>query len=181
VISIGAALARRRELTHVRDGGFVSDDRLQQVDDWVRGAAVIVLLGLVAGAVCFLPWFHRAYKNLKSWHGTRFGTGWAIGGWFVPFLNFVRPYQIAKELASHDGTNPTAPTMALPFWWAMVILGGLANRYMFTYDPDTVDEFITFDTISPIADAIWVLAGVCLLVLVRRITKAQQQTLQAVV
>jgi hypothetical protein len=176
VISIGAALARRRELVRVRDGQFVSDHRLEQVDDWVRVAAVIVLLGLVAGAACFIPWFHRAYKNLSTWHATRFRSGWAIGGWFVPFLNLVRPYQIAKELASYSGPSETAPTNALPLWWALVIIGGIGNRFIFSYNPKTVDQFITFDTVSPIVDAIWIVSGICLLVVVRKVTKAQQNT-----
>jgi len=176
VISIGAALARRRELVRVRDGEFVSDARLEQVDDWVNAAAVIALLGLVAGAACFLPWFHRAYKNLAAMHGTRHKPGWAIGGWFVPFLNLVRPYQIAKELASLSGSKPTTPTNALPVWWAMVILATVVNRYMFTYNPETIDEFIRFDTVSPIADALWIVAGIFLLVVVRKVTKAQEET-----
>jgi hypothetical protein len=175
-ISIGAALARRRELVRVQDGEFVSDHRLQQVDDWVHAAAVVALLGLVAGGACFIPWFHRAYKNLRTWHATRFGSGWAIGGWFVPFLNLVRPYQIAKELASHSGPKPTNPTNALPLWWSMVVIGVVGNRYMFTLDPHSVDEFIAFDTVSPIVDAIWIVAGISLIVLVRKVTKAQQTT-----
>jgi hypothetical protein len=169
VISIGAALARRRALVRVRDGQFVSDHRLEQVDDWVRVAAVI-------GAACFIPWFHRAYKNLSTWHATRFGSGWAIGGWFVPFLNLVRPYQIAKELASYSGPKETPPTNALPLWWALVIIGAVGNRFIFSYNPKSVDQFITFDTVSPIVDATWIVAGICLLVVVRKVTKSQQET-----
>jgi hypothetical protein len=180
VISIGAALARRRELVRVRDGELVSDHRLEQADDWVHGAAVIALLGLVAGAACFIPWFHRAYKNLTTWHATRFKSGWAIGGWFVPFLNLVRPYQIAKELATLSGPKPTKATNALPLWWGMVIVSAVGNRFIFSYDPETVDEFITFDTVSPIVDAIWIVAGICLIVVVRKVTKAQHELLQGV-
>jgi Domain of unknown function (DUF4328) len=176
VVSIAAALARRRELVRVRNGQFVSDHRLEQVDDWVRAAAVIVLLGLIAGAACFIPWFHRAYKNLSTWHATRFRSGWAIGGWFVPFLNLVRPYQIAKELASYSGPTETQPTNALPLWWASVIIGAVGNRFIFSYNPKTVDQFVTFDTVSPIVDAIWIVAGICLIVVVRKVTKAQQNT-----
>jgi hypothetical protein len=174
--SIVAALARRRELVRVRDGEFVSDARLSQVDDLVHAAATVVLLGLIAGAACFIPWFHRAYKNLMTWHATRFRSGWAIGAWFVPFLNLVRPYQIAKELASNSGPKPTSPTNALPLWWALVIIGAVGNRFMFSYNPDTVDKFITFDTISPIVDAVWIAAGGCLIVVIRKVTKAQQET-----
>jgi Domain of unknown function (DUF4328) len=176
LISIGAALARRRELVRVRNGEFVSDQRLEQVDDWVHGAAVIALLGLVAGAACFIPWFHRAYKNLHARHSTRFGTGWAIGAWFVPFLNLVRPYQIAKELVSLSGRAPTTSTNTVTVWWALLIASGIGNRVVFTFNPETIDEFIRFDTVSPIVDAIWIAAGIFLIVVVRKVTKAQQET-----
>ena len=176
LFSIGVALVRRRELVRVSNGEFVSGDRLWQLDHWVHIAAVIALLGLVAGAACFIPWFHRAYKNLMTWHVTRFSSGWAIGGWFVPFANLVLPYLIAKELASLSGPKQATPTKALHLWWAMVIIAAIGNRYMVSYDPKTVDEFITFDTISPIVDTTWILAGICLIVLVRKVTKAQQET-----
>jgi len=175
-LRIVGALARRLELVRVRDGEFVSDARMNQLDDWVHATAVITLLGLVAGAACFIPWFHRAYKNLMTWHTTRFSSGWAIGAWFVPFLNLVRPYQIAKELASNSGPNPTSPTNALPLWWGLVIVGVVGNRVIASYNPDTVDKFITFDTIIPIVDAIWIAAGACLIVVIRKVTKAQQET-----
>jgi Domain of unknown function (DUF4328) len=176
LISIGVALVRRRELVRVRNGEFVSGDRLWQLDHWVHIAAVIALVGLVAGAACFIPWFHRAYKNLRTWHVTRFNSGWAIGGWFVPIANLVLPYLIAKELASLSGPKQATPSKALPLWWAMVIISVIGNRYMVTYDPKTVDEFITFDTISPIVDSIWIMSGICLIVVVRKVTKAQQET-----
>ena len=57
-----------------------------------------------------------------------------------------------------------------------MIIGAVGNRFIFSYNPNTVDKFITFDTISPIVDAIWITAGACLIVVVRKVTKAQHDT-----
>ena len=42
-------------------------------------------------ALAFVVWPYRAYENLRALGvlSLRWGTGWAVGGWFVPFLNFV--------------------------------------------------------------------------------------------
>ena len=60
--------------------------------------AVFAVL-VVATGVAFLVWFSRAYRNLDALDlPRRYGTGWAIGGWFVPFLNFARPKQVADDI-----------------------------------------------------------------------------------
>ena len=54
---------------------------------------------VIATGVAFLVWFSRAYRNLDALDlPRRYGTGWAIGGWFVPFLNFARPKQVADDI-----------------------------------------------------------------------------------
>lgn len=174
VATIVAALIRRGELVRLRDGEFVSDARLQEVDDIVAAAAGFNLLGYVVGAACFIPWFHRAYKNLAALGRNRHKAGWAIGGWFVPFLNLVRPYQIAKELAlGGDQTPKKNPTNLLPTWWALVIVSGLVGRFLFRAETETVEDFIRFDTVSAISDVVWIVAGICLIVLIRRIVASQ--------
>jgi hypothetical protein len=66
---------------------------------------------LVLTAILFIRWFRRAYRNVEPLGGERrFKTGWAIGGWFVPFLNLWRPEQIANDIwhrASRAGTIPS--------------------------------------------------------------------------
>jgi len=172
VLLIVAQLVRRRELVRFRDGEFVSRDRIDQVDQWVHVAAAMSLVGIAVGAACFIPWFHRAYKNVASWHPTRFGSGLAIGGWFIPLANLVVPYLVAKDLAANSGQTKTSPSNYLPAWWACVIIVGL-GQYGSRNELETVDDFIKFDTIAPIFAAVWITGGACLIALTREITKAQ--------
>jgi hypothetical protein len=172
VLLIVAQLVRRRELVRFRDGEFVPKHRIDQVDHWVHVAAIIYLVGVVVGAACFIPWFHRAYKNMASWRATRFSSGWAIGGWFIPFANLVVPYLVAKDLATYSGPTKTSPTNYLQVWWACVVIGAL-GQYGTRNELETVDDFIQFDTIGPIFAAIWITGGACLIAVTREITKAQ--------
>src|SRR5664279_2860174 len=54
-----------------------------------------IVIGYVAGSVCFSMWFHRAYRNLPTLVNGQLLTtpGWAVGSFFIPFLNLFRPYQ----------------------------------------------------------------------------------------
>lgn len=59
------------------------------------------LLGVgLLTAILFLIWIYRAYKNLVALGPSdlKYSPGWAIGGFFVPFLNLVRPYQVVMEI-----------------------------------------------------------------------------------
>ena len=61
----------------------------------IRLALFIVVL---LTAVSFLAWIYRAHKNLRALGATdlKYSPGWAIGGFFIPFLNIVRPYQVVS-------------------------------------------------------------------------------------
>ncbi|MGL5889527.1 MAG: DUF4328 domain-containing protein [Bacteroidia bacterium] len=57
------------------------------------------LAGLVF-PVLFIIWMYRAYENLQKINPalTDHQLGWTIGAWFVPVLNFFRPYHIIAEI-----------------------------------------------------------------------------------
>ena len=58
-------------------------------------------------SVAFLFWFHRVQKNLPALGGRelKYTPGWAVGGFFVPFLNLVRPIQVMREV--WHGSDPS--------------------------------------------------------------------------
>ncbi len=89
-------------------------------------------------AIFFLRWFHRAYVNLIAL-GTparRHNPGWAIGAFFVPFVNFVLPFLIAREISQEShaarlrkapASNPAAQGI-VPLWWISFLLAVLLDR-----------------------------------------------------
>jgi ABC-type multidrug transport system fused ATPase/permease subunit len=94
------------------------------------------LKGLVSyaqlfSAITFLLWFFRAYSNLHKLVGDlKYKSGWAIGSWFVPVLNFFRPYRMMKELYQRTGEVLNAngipetklKTSPLGLWWTFWLL-----------------------------------------------------------
>lgn len=104
----------------------------------VRGAfrAYVVLMVLWGGMVlisawAFIAWFFQAYKNLTRLgvENRRFANGWAIGGWFIPIFNLIRPKLIADDL--WRGSEPGVDTAALwrlgpipklvNWWWGLFV------------------------------------------------------------
>src|SRR5258708_611842 len=91
-------------------------------------------------AVSFLTWIYRAHENLKSLGATdlKYSPGWAIGGFFVPILNIVRPYQVVTEIWKASGSGVGRPgrtnwtyektPVFIGLWWgSWLILGFLRS------------------------------------------------------
>lgn len=109
-----------------------------------------VQLGLIILSMpIFLVWFGQAYTNLKELRANdrQYSTGWAIGGWFIPFANFFIPYNVAKEIwkasspQAYDPDNSHAwkkVTDHSPVreWWIMFVVYGLVSRFFFTGSGD---------------------------------------------
>jgi hypothetical protein len=96
-------------------------------------------------AVSFLAWIYRAHKNLRALGATdlKYSPGWAIGWFFIPFLNLVRPYQVVSEIwrASagetrwSDGaawTYAETPIFIAVWWGSWLTLGILDSLGAFT-------------------------------------------------
>jgi hypothetical protein len=103
--------------------------------------AVHTLVYLVT-AIVFLVWFYRAYANLKPLgaHGLTHTPGGAVLGWFIPFLNLVRPVQVLQEIwrqsdpeaVRRKDTQLPGISGLIGVWWAMWLItnvvGGIVGR-----------------------------------------------------
>jgi hypothetical protein len=96
-------------------------DAFVDTTDIVLGVAVLVL------APCFIVWLWRAAKNQQALgrQPERLGSGWAIGGWFIPLANFAIPVLVAQDLwrgsdvaiAADDPRWRIADRSWLVGWW----------------------------------------------------------------
>jgi hypothetical protein len=89
--------------------------------------AALQIGAFIVTGIAFLVWVHGAYRTLTL-VGTRtakFTPGWAVGYWFIPFINLVRPYQILKELWQRSESRNSEANLAgnpspglVGCWWA---------------------------------------------------------------
>jgi hypothetical protein len=77
-----------------------SEEELTTVVNLAEQADTAYIVGLLVTAIAFAAWFYRAYKNVSCFApaAASHPPGAAVYGWIIPFVNLVRPYQIASEI-----------------------------------------------------------------------------------
>src|SRR5690606_25799999 len=77
----------------------------------VAGLAMMVLFVLTV--VFYLQWQYRVHSNANVFNpGTiTFTPGWGVGYWFIPSINFFRPYPVTRQI--DEATPAVAATPAL--------------------------------------------------------------------
>jgi uncharacterized protein DUF4328 len=117
----------------------------QELFDNDQRQRVLSIVHLATGGGSFLfllLWYYRAYRNLPAL-GTaqpKFSPGWAVGYWFVPVLNLVRPCEALLELANGSDPGRTADgrqkgyrprwNLLILIWWVGNIVGGGVGVYL---------------------------------------------------
>ena len=139
-LAAGATIRFRNALADLETNplALTPDDvvRLENVTD-VYGIIQIVLF--CSTALVFVIWFRRMHVNLRAFGEprTEHSDGWAVGGWLVPFLNFVRPKQIADDIwsrsdpeRSRGGATPGSLRGTVPklihWWWGIYLASGFS-------------------------------------------------------
>jgi len=143
----------------------------------VEAAAVVVLLlgvivfvaGFVGAAIAVPMWMHRAFRNLPALgeRGLRWSPGWAAGGWFIPFANFVIPYLVMRELWSSSGDGQPLPQRWWAAWIGAVVTGFLSGLFLRSIPP-LGDFFGILRSLALIG------AGILLVTIIRRSSRRQR-------
>lgn len=110
----------------------------------MAGAGFIELAAYIAIAVLFLRFLYKAVQQARGFATpyTYVSPGWAVGYWFIPFINLYRPYEAVKALfkacAAQAGgdAKPAAGDQLLSAWWAMFLIGNVAGWVLARSDTD---------------------------------------------
>ena len=107
--------------------GFVDDVRLRpdtvveadgvRIDNLIAISATEVVATLVTG-ILFISWLYTAHHSARMDRAAlRHGSGWAIGGWFVPVLNLWRPFQMVTDVRRGATGDRDADVPRTQGWW----------------------------------------------------------------
>lgn len=189
-----AELVSRVATRGVSDAEAAASDSRQQL---IGVLQVVVFIGT---AVAFLIWFQRTHKNLPSLGGRelKYTPGWAVGGFFVPFLNLVRPLQTMREVwhgsdpsrlerdTASDGPsvrNRLGTPPLVGWWWALFLVSGFLGQItarMASAPNQTLDQLQTLTGLSILSDVLEVPSTLVTLRLVGRITAWQAERAERV-
>jgi len=108
--------------------------------DSTSGLLAMAKLGLLlATAIVFLCWLNRSHRNLPALGaaGLEFTPVSAVGNFFIPFLNLVRPPQILAEVWKASDPEVEGDALAwkqrkapkfIDGWWVCWILAGVIGN-----------------------------------------------------
>lgn len=154
----------------LEDRDFAAMEREAQSADGLY----MLILGVGAlSAILLLVWFHRVWTSDRSDHSlyTR-GTGMAIGGWFIPFANFVLGPLALRDLLwgvehaspqDKPGRPAATPRLVIAFWvviavnLVLVMLARGAESGL--QRPDSIDALMTSVQASLTYEALGGVAG----------------------
>ncbi len=160
-------------LSRIQAGEAFTLEEAEASDNRQATIGIIQMAMFAVTVVVFLMWIHRAYKNLPALRGRlpKYSPGWAVGSWFVPFLNLVRPYQIVREIWE----NAVGPEAGLVrWWWGLFLLSGFVGSVVAQSGGETISEVLTASWLMLGSDALDIPAAVLAIFIVRRISTGQQ-------
>ncbi|MGW4745669.1 DUF4328 domain-containing protein [Streptomyces sp. NPDC004290] len=168
------------------DGGFsfARQDELESADALFRRVDRFYVLALTACAALFVTWFHRMRRATGALapDGFRWGSGWAIGAWFVPVAFLWMPYRIAVEMwaavsrgPSRGGAGSSPSLWPVNLWWG-TFAGSLLLRWYAGRSHQRADSLTAvLDAVSlgMVGDALNVVAAGAAAYFVVRLTRMQ--------
>ncbi|MEH0819029.1 MULTISPECIES: DUF4328 domain-containing protein [unclassified Micromonospora] len=150
------------------------------------------VVAYLTAAVLVIIWTWRARKNIDAFPGAlpSLGQGWAIAGWLVPFANFVVPARVVANIARDSLWRRSTPGL-VGVWWAAWLLFSVGERLFsrkndleYARLPETAVDRADFQAYvdyyqgalgrNAIPAIACVVAAVSFIVLIRRISAAQQ-------
>lgn len=173
-------------VVYAQDGGAISV--------LAAGVSLLGILELplrVITAIFFLIWVYRTYNNLSALKARdlSFTPGWAVGWWFIPFANLVKPFQIVREIINEsdpDLDNETGFLRAasetpieVGFWWGTYLVGGFMYRISDAFYGKGDQPASEYYAVFFLAGSILYMAAAGLAIyLVREITRRQRERFQ---
>ena len=107
-------------------------DEFTAVDGALGLLGLVMAVGMICSIVFFSMWTHRVAANAYALGGERMeiSPGWAVGWYFIPFANLVKPYQALKQVWQTTFQVESISSL-MPTWWALWLISNLLGNISF--------------------------------------------------
>src|SRR5262249_49519145 len=148
-------------LQAAKAGTPITPTAAQANDSRIMIAGALILLMVLVAGIVWLVWLHRAYGNIPmlTRRDSKYTPGWAVGYYFIPFLNLVRVPQTMSETWEASDGGPAGGALVV-CWWLAWIFCGIISRLadtMFTTSAGSVpslDSLINGSWVYVVADVL---------------------------
>ena len=183
--AINSRLSQRTMLDRVAAGAPLDASEAAAHDLRRRHIGNLTLAALAGTAVLWLAWLHRAYGNLAliGSKRSRFARSRALGYWFIPFLNLVRPFQVMKDLwlrsesmNDSDAYDDLPAPPLLSAWWGLSLTRGLSALALTSLGQatSTPSDLIDITDLGMLVNALGVVSALLAIGVVQGIDRRQQ-------
>jgi hypothetical protein len=187
VVALLSELAQAGLVSRSLSGVPITKAEAASNDSRQQFIAILQLTVYVVTAVAFLLWFSRSYSNVAALSPIprSFSPAWAVGSFFIPLLNLVRPFRITRELWHLSDPDVTGASAADPrrwktppvlgWWWGVWLLSGGLGQVALTFSrrAGSPQEFLTASYIVIAANAAWIAAAALAIAVVKDIDARQ--------
>lgn len=164
--------------------GFTQEEA--EANDLRQRIIGLIYLGVfIISVVTYINWFRRAYYNLHCRAEYLNYTESAAGySWFIPFVNWVRPVKIMKELyletenylqknaeSYHLNINHNLITI----WWTLWITNNILGNIQFRLSRNlvTMDDFINSNMFSMVNSLLSIPLAIFAILVIKEYTKME--------
>jgi len=174
-------------LSKVMAGQTVTQAEVAANDSRQQTIGILQVAAFLATAIAFLIWIHRAHRNVPALGATdlKYSSRWAVGGFFVPFVNLVHPFQVVKEIwrvsdpASLNGTNDTKTPPIVGWWWGLFLVSGFFSSAvdpMVRHGAEKLSDVISASWLMLFSDVLAVPPAILAILVVRTIDQMQEES-----
>jgi len=154
---------------------WVSQATANRADRWVRGAGALWVVLFVITIVVWCVWQHRSHQAARDLvAGLDLSAAWAVGCWFVPIVNYFKPFQAIRELWRASEGSPTWRAQAtwpvLSWWWTTWLGFNLLGSLQTTTSGTDLSAIRRSDLIGLVSVTLGVVAALLAVQIVRQVT-----------
>lgn len=181
IISIGLGFYENKVYKGYEYGEY-SDEFLENLDIVILSLSLVTIAVFITTAVLFIKWFRRAYSNLIALNTSmEYTENGAVWGYFIPFVNWVRPIKTGKEIylktqkIVNGSDHIDSDTSFISIWWIVYLLNGFfANFVSRIYtNAGTIDEIISANNLYIYSDMFDLVAVGLAIIFVRKVAKVE--------
>jgi hypothetical protein len=169
-------------LERMRNGSFSSDEEMMRTaelgDAFEAITGIGFLLAYIASAVFFVRWFQHLYRSLYDRVELKWNKSAGAWSWFIPFVNYFRPVQIANKMIEESADDEDGKGM-VGVWWAFWVISIFVDRFGpswsdYMKDDASISELIHQSQWTIVSMIFTVIAGLTALGAVNAISKAAE-------
>ena len=189
VVAVVTGFTQYGLLTDVNNGINVSDSVIESNESLNTIVSIIQTVIAVLTVIAFLLWFYKAHKNTVniSEQPLKYSPVWSVGGFFIPLINLVLPYKIAKEIwyasvnDSYDYNQLNNKPMVgfIMTWWLLFILSSGTSRLssQLILKAEELQSFIEATISYIVSDSLIILGSIAAIYFIKTVSNVQKTTL----